>query len=56
MTAARPFRAAKTAEEAKKYLIDWAGIEFDPTVVKAFLVAAQKAQTKPQPVLQAQTA
>lgn len=55
MTAARPYRAAKTAEEAKKYLIEWSGIEFDPTVVKAFLAAAQKAQTKPQPVLQAQT-
>ena len=56
MTAARPYRSAKTAEEAKKYLVEWSGIEFDPTVVKAFLVAAQKAQTKPQPVLQAQTA
>ena len=54
MTAARPFRVAKTAEEAKKYLVEWAGIEFDPTVVKAFLVAAQNAQSKPQQVAQAQ--
>ncbi len=56
ITAARPYRAARTAEEAKKYLVEWAGIEFDPTVVKAFLAAAQKAQTKPQPVLVAQSA
>lgn len=55
MTAARPYRAAKSADEAKKYLIEWAGIEFDPSVVKAFLAAAQKAQSKPQPVLQAQS-
>ena len=56
MTAARPYRAAKTADEAKKYLVEWSGIEFDPTVVKAFLAAAQKAQATPQPVLQAQAA
>ncbi len=56
ITAARPYRGARSAEEAKKYLVDWAGIEFDPTVVKAFLAAAEKAQSKPQPVLQAQTA
>lgn len=55
MTAARPYRAAKTADEAKKYLIEWAGIEFDPSVVRAFLAAAQKAQSRPQPVLQAQS-
>lgn len=55
ITAARPHRAAKSAEEAKKYLIEWAGIEFDPSVVMAFLAAAQKSQAKPQPVLQTQT-
>ena len=33
----RPFRAAMTAEEASKYLIEWAAIEFDPAIVKAFL-------------------
>ncbi len=46
MTAARPFRAAMAADEAKKYLIEWAGIEFDPTVVKAFLAAAENARAK----------
>jgi HD-GYP domain-containing protein (c-di-GMP phosphodiesterase class II) len=57
MTAARPYRAAKTADEAKKYLIEWSGIEFDPTIVKAFLAAAEKAKAAPsQPVMQAQTA
>ena len=55
LTASRPFRSAQTAEEAKKYLIEWAGIEFDPGVVKAFLAAAQRAQTKPAAVLQAQS-
>lgn len=56
LTAARPYRAARTAEDAKKYLIEWAGIEFDPTVVKAFLAAARQAQTRPEPVLQARSA
>lgn len=46
LTASRPFRTAWTAEEAKKYLIEWAGIEFDPTVVKAFLKAAESAASR----------
>ena len=33
----RPFRAALSVELAKKHLIDWAAIEFDPAVVKTFL-------------------
>ncbi len=33
----RPFRAAMTPDGARKYMVDWAGIEFDPAVVKAFL-------------------
>jgi HD-GYP domain-containing protein (c-di-GMP phosphodiesterase class II) len=33
----RPFRAAYPAETARKYLIEWAAIEFDPAVVKAHL-------------------
>jgi HD-GYP domain-containing protein (c-di-GMP phosphodiesterase class II) len=33
----RPFRSAITPDEARKYMIEWAGIEFDPAVVKAFL-------------------
>lgn len=37
LTDARPFRPALTMEIAKKEIVDRAGIEFDPAVVKAFL-------------------
>ena len=37
LTDARPYKTAISEAEAKKYLIEWAGIEFDPLVVKAFL-------------------
>ena len=37
MTDDRPHRAAISEAEARRYLIEWAGIEFDPKVVKAFL-------------------
>ena len=37
LTSERPFRAALTKENARKYLAEWAAIEFDPAVVKAFL-------------------
>jgi putative nucleotidyltransferase with HDIG domain len=37
MTDTRPFRAALSETEARKYLTEWAGLEFDPAVVKAFL-------------------
>jgi HD-GYP domain-containing protein (c-di-GMP phosphodiesterase class II) len=37
MTDARPYSAAISRAEAEKYLTEWAGIEFDPSVVKAFL-------------------
>ncbi|HEX8734916.1 MAG TPA: HD domain-containing phosphohydrolase [Pyrinomonadaceae bacterium] len=37
MTDARPYRAAISETEAKRYLTEWAGIEFDPSVVMAFL-------------------
>lgn len=33
----RPRRAARTEEEARKYLIESAGIEFDPKVVNRFI-------------------
>ncbi|MFL6230065.1 MAG: HD-GYP domain-containing protein [Pyrinomonadaceae bacterium] len=33
----RPFRRAATEDEARKHLAQWAGIEFDPRVVRAFL-------------------
>ena len=37
LTDARPFRPAGTEEEARRHLTLWAGIEFDPQVVRAFL-------------------
>jgi putative nucleotidyltransferase with HDIG domain len=37
LTGGRVYRAAISAAEARKYLTEWAGIEFDPSVVKAFL-------------------
>lgn len=37
LTDARPFRPARTAEEARRHLAEWAGLEFDPQVVRAFL-------------------
>jgi HD-GYP domain-containing protein (c-di-GMP phosphodiesterase class II) len=37
LTDARPFRAAYNEEKARLHLTDWAGLEFDPHVVQAFL-------------------
>src|SRR5918911_98847 len=37
LTDARPFRPAYTEEEARRHLQEWAGLEFDPRVVRAFL-------------------
>jgi hypothetical protein len=37
LTDDRPFRRAGTEEEARKHLAQWAGLEFDPQVVRAFL-------------------
>jgi HD-GYP domain-containing protein (c-di-GMP phosphodiesterase class II) len=37
LTDARPWRPAGTESEARKHLGLWAGIEFDPVVVRAFL-------------------
>jgi HD-GYP domain-containing protein (c-di-GMP phosphodiesterase class II) len=37
LTDDRPFRNALTEDNARKHLIDWAGLEFDPRVVRAFL-------------------
>ncbi|MDQ3799262.1 MAG: HD domain-containing protein [Acidobacteriota bacterium] len=37
LTDARPYKAAISETEAKKYLTEWAGLEFDPLVVKIFL-------------------
>ena len=40
LTDARPFRSARTEDEARKHLTEWAGLEFDPHVVRAFLSLA----------------
>ena len=37
LTDDRPYRKALTADEARQHLADWAGLEFDPGVVLAFL-------------------
>jgi HD-GYP domain-containing protein (c-di-GMP phosphodiesterase class II) len=37
LTDERPFRPARTVEEARQHLTEWAGLEFDPRVVRAFL-------------------
>ena len=37
LTDARPFRAALSETEARQHLVEWAGLEFDPQVVRAFL-------------------
>lgn len=37
LTETRPYREAFSPEEAKQFLIRWAGIEFDPLIVKTFL-------------------
>jgi len=37
LTDARPFRPALTEEEARRHLTEWAGLEFDPQVVRVFL-------------------
>jgi HD-GYP domain-containing protein (c-di-GMP phosphodiesterase class II) len=40
LTDSRPYSVAISAPEAKRYLIQWSGIEFDPKVVKVFLTLA----------------
>ena len=37
LTDSRPYSTAISSAEAKRYLTEWAGIEFDPKVVKVFL-------------------
>jgi HD-GYP domain-containing protein (c-di-GMP phosphodiesterase class II) len=46
LTDARPFRPAMTQEEARKQIIDLAGIEFDPAVVTAFLSLSDMEELK----------
>ena len=40
LTDSRPYSVAISASEAKRYLVEWSGIEFDPKVVKALLALA----------------
>ena len=37
LTDARPYRPALTETDARRHLTEWAGLEFDPRVVRAFL-------------------
>jgi len=37
LTDARPFRDAYSEQQARKHLIEWTGIEFDPRVVRVLL-------------------
>jgi HD-GYP domain-containing protein (c-di-GMP phosphodiesterase class II) len=37
LTDVRPFSVPISTAEARRYISEWAGIEFDPRVVKAFL-------------------
>lgn len=37
LTGSRPFRTAYTVDETKKYLAEWAAIEFDPRIAKVML-------------------
>jgi HD-GYP domain-containing protein (c-di-GMP phosphodiesterase class II) len=37
LTGKRPFRKPIPIDEARRYMIEWAGIEFDPKVVKALI-------------------
>lgn len=55
LTADRPYRGASSVESSRKYIVEWAGIEFDPTIVKAFLTVAAAASAQTQGARQAQT-
>lgn len=55
MTENRPFRQLKSENEARKYLTEWAGIEFDPQIVKAFLALENIEDLKAQPQTAAET-
>ena len=46
LTDARPHRRAVSETEAKRHLTEWAGIEFDPKIVKAFLSVENSEELK----------
>jgi HD-GYP domain-containing protein (c-di-GMP phosphodiesterase class II) len=37
LTASRPFRTALSVDETRKYITEWAAIEFDPKVARVLL-------------------
>lgn len=53
LTDSRPYNEAIPSAEARRYLAEWAGIEFDPRLVAAFLsladVDATRSYADPQP-------
>ena len=55
LTSVRPFRSAMSDDEAKKYLVEWAGIEFDPSIVKAFLETTRQERVRSEPIAQTQS-
>jgi len=55
LTSVRPSRGAMSTEEAKKYLVEWAGIEFDPAIVKAFLETTGWERGQSEPVAHIQS-
>ncbi|HYO90508.1 MAG TPA: HD domain-containing phosphohydrolase [Pyrinomonadaceae bacterium] len=52
LTDGRPYRPALTEEEARKHLTEWAGLEFDPRVVRAFLSLAPLGELKSYATMQ----
>jgi len=46
LTDARPFREAYSEHQARAYLLEWTGLEFDPHVVRAFLSLESIAELK----------
>jgi HD-GYP domain-containing protein (c-di-GMP phosphodiesterase class II) len=46
LTDDRPYRPAHSEAHAQRHLTDWAGIEFDPRVVRAFLSLSQIAELR----------
>ena len=42
LTAERPFRQARSEEEARQHLVEHAGLEFDPRVVRALLALPRR--------------
>jgi HD-GYP domain-containing protein (c-di-GMP phosphodiesterase class II) len=37
LTSARPYRGAFTDEQVRRHFMDWAGLQYDPTIVRVFL-------------------